>query len=955
MNLVDCEVVFNMCVVFNLFITCMNSFQFSLSFFSPHIYETHSVNRTRALKKLNTFAEDVTNSGMFHFSYPIRALPDLPCGHSSIFLDLQTVQQHPTLHSSTNTSTHTLTHTYTTTLLPLTESNRIHAAALFKDVLCGPVLKIFHDPVEKCRALAVTIFRLFVNAASEGECAWLFADLTPVVRERVAGDNIEPAEELRLELLQLLTVVLNHTTAVDPEAIVVQVGSGAIQDIVSKSAADAFPDIKILISEFVVTVAGVVGASALPPSKKEEHFAKMAKSILPNVAHQRSKVRQSTLRAVSALIRAHRSFSQWVSDIFPSIAALQYDHNPSVRKALVEESALWVQEIQGEKRCMADILLLVLSGISDEIPDIQTTAIQKIEELGENMSSTGLGGPQPKEEGDGGSSTSLMEIEEDETNSSLIQNAPPEMLHPFSSPPSESSQRLVRSCLKELLTTTVHDVSGWKESIRSRATGALQIVLLFAGDRSIAFVEPLLQGFYKGLQDDDNAIIQSTLRCASTFGYFVDTDAYVTSSLTYLQGANSDPAAQARCLVVLKAFVDGDTSESLAPHVHRICVALSSADVCSYSTSAVRIHVLNALSAVLSKTTSETLQSTKDEDGEEKMGQQFPSSPLGAAFWAILQVDAVEDAAGQEASHRLLASFAEKVGLSTLDLYDRFFLDAFKTILGPNPENIKWKETSIERTNFVCLMDRGSRAVNNHVEVVLPIVMHLAGQEQHVTVRADSLSILRHLLSSSTIAWSSWGVLLLRDAFLPNTVWKAGKAAAALRLQAVSCIRALLAANLLNATELNAIREGVVPVLLSNLDDDDFPVRVEVIHSLRLYLDASGVPLFADGAFEVQTEVLKRLDDSRDEIRLAALQTLEVIIRCSLPPRGEYDTSGERIGALLKALLIHLDDTNVDVQEGAFTALSTLKPYDTPSFTAAVEGARGVHRSPVYLDRLLAL
>jgi hypothetical protein len=59
----------------------------------------------------------------------------------------------------------------------------------------------------------------------------------------------------------------------------------------------------------------------------------------------------------------------------------------------------------------------------------------------------------------------------------------------------------------------------------------------------------------------------------------------------------------------------------------------------------------------------------------------------------------------------------------------------------------------------------------------------------------------------------------------------------------------------------------------------------------------------------IYRELLKRLDDSSDDIRLDACQTLAVFMR--IVP-ADYDRNHYKY--LLRGLLVHLDDTNPSIQ-----------------------------------------
>jgi hypothetical protein len=113
---------------------------------------------------------------------------------------------------------------------------------------------------------------------------------------------------------------------------------------------------------------------------------------------------------------------------------------------------------------------------------------------------------------------------------------------------------------------------------------------------------------------------------------------------------------------------------------------------------------------------------------------------------------------------------------------------------------------------------------------------------------------------------------------------------------------------------------------------------------------AVGPSLSADELGSIRQELLRRLDDSSNAIRVAACSTLRVYLSC-LPPPLLDDTAA---GQLASSVLVHMDDPDPAVQEagcGVLEALAVAAPGAVRDRAAA---AAGVHRSRVYLDRVLA-
>lgn len=160
----------------------------------------------------------------------------------------------------------------------------------------------------------------------------------------------------------------------------------------------------------------------------------------------------------------------------------------------------------------------------------------------------------------------------------------------------------------------------------------------------------------------------------------------------------------------------------------------------------------------------------------------------------------------------------------------------------------------------------------------------------------------------------------------------------------------------------------IQPILVNCLDDDDLSVRLCTVDLVgRMLSDnlvvtqiteappssssttAALAYMMADDYKMLYTELIKRMDDSRDEVRIRAAAALTAWISCvDAWEKGNIDTTPadaatassvyvekelDRIHweALLKGLLIHLDDTNTSVQVKKILKIIGLQPIQPSS------------------------
>lgn len=115
---------------------------------------------------------------------------------------------------------------------------------------------------------------------------------------------------------------------------------------------------------------------------------------------------------------------------------------------------------------------------------------------------------------------------------------------------------------------------------------------------------------------------------------------------------------------------------------------------------------------------------------------------------------------------------------------------------------------------------------------------------------------------------------------------------------------------------------------------------------------AVGCNLETEELVEVQQELLKRLDDSNDTIRVAACHTLVQLH----PWLSAHPSLLEKnaLRALACKVLVHMDDENLEVQEAACNVLQSLAALAPEVIQECAHAAKGVHRSTIYLEKVLA-
>lgn len=107
--------------------------------------------------------------------------------------------------------------------------------------------------------------------------------------------------------------------------------------------------------------------------------------------------------------------------------------------------------------------------------------------------------------------------------------------------------------------------------------------------------------------------------------------------------------------------------------------------------------------------------------------------------------------------------------------------------------------------------------------------------------------------------------------------------------------------------------QDLLTQLQSTLDDDLRDTRLLSCRLLRQLLTQIGRSVDRDYLHQFYPCLLKRLDDSSDDVRLAASQAFSVYMQCF---SADYDVAMYRahLEAIYQGLLVHLDDQNPAIQ-----------------------------------------
>jgi hypothetical protein len=227
---------------------------------------------------------------------------------------------------------------------------------------------------------------------------------------------------------------------------------------------------------------------------------------------------------------------------------------------------------------------------------------------------------------------------------------------------------------------------------------------------------------------------------------------------------------------------------------------------------------------------------------------------------------------------------------------------------------------------------------------------------QQVDRRLSLLALVETLVR--TAATSDWmcaphlrkhSEAILSQIVVPNLIWRGGRVESAIRKVAMAIGYAVLKAGAVESETLFKTATDIVPLIISHLDDSDTTCRLIACPALQILFERLRGSFSAQSVLEMYPKLLKRLDDSCDEVRIEVLESLRSFFQCGPP---SYFL-GTLIDYSLDQLFIHLDDPSPDIQSAVMSTILSTLTIDKELIRKKAEACRSIHRTSILCDQIL--
>lgn len=771
------------------------------------------------------------------------------------------------------------------------------------EAMLKPLIKLFADPAEKVRELSIGLITEISKTVTT--VITMLPYVVPAIVTRIGAAHVEEdSEEVRLLLVTLISVLV-----VQGKKAVALYMDEFIQVLV-KGVVDPFPDVKKACCECVVSIAETI------PERFHMGSKPLHKPLIITLGFNHSKVRMKAIRAIEALCLHGENTA--INDFMVPLAQKTMDSSPGVRKALYTAVGSWMLDLKDRYSFWYKLLTLMLNGVHDEVPEIRKLCVEKFH----------AGGRQ-------------WEKENEEEIKDLVDFGLPE----DSDRPPLGCRILVEREFSKILPGLMKDICDWTVEIRLQSAGLLKTLLEYCEAKATMHFEKTLGCLLKAVRDEDDRIASLVVDCAEICGKHTDAKMWYDMIVPRLSSAGLTVSEQVAYLIVVGALLRGSDKAKTADHLTGIMKATSSENVSGVqnmeSIDELFLLVRDALDTA---------------DQADAMSAELSYN----TFLTMINALAMSGGRAKADFDENMATLARLMKIEVADVYAEHMATVLDELAA---SHATWNKYTFERTIFETVLTLGGGALGDSLDIIMEVFYVNFDPEKDPEMRLSFFALLARLLGNSAAGLNSTGKFkyaeeVILKIVVPNCIWKNGRIPAAIRTSTCLCMWALLQSGMATQADLSSSLPTLLPQMVACMDDDYEETRHTVCNVIEQLLvvckdaftqDTTGY----DKLHSLYLELLKRLDDNSDAIRLAALKAWLALAKCMT--HRPYDRSLYRAHseAIFKGLLIHLDDTNESIQMAVHGVLQEFGPVNPDLMKMQINEARPKHRTPAFCDALL--
>lgn len=302
-----------------------------------------------------------------------------------------------------------------------------------------------------------------------------------------------------------------------------------------------------------------------------------------------------------------------------------------------------------------------------------------------------------------------------------------------------------------------------------------------------------------------------------------------------------------------------------------------------------------------------------------------------------------------EKSKVLLELLAKTENLESMDeLYDKH-IPSVLTEIQDAPES--WTVSSNEFLIFQACITQARLTTYRSLRLIHPIFKKTTHADSDKKLQLKQFMSLSYYLQEwekpveeeTAKAFINFANVILEKVIMPGLVWTAGHSAEAIRTASLCCLCTLLSKIVNNCENVDKIVLGkddnnekekqfsislehfgwlfekVKPILVGLMEDDAYKIRLYSLQAMCLVFNIGQALSYIteEHIHNISPDIVTRLEDTHDEVRLAAIEALREIWKV-LPKDYDLPFYYVHIEYVYSKMLTHLDDPGQKFQQYAF-------------------------------------
>lgn len=263
-----------------------------------------------------------------------------------------------------------------------------------------------------------------------------------------------------------------------------------------------------------------------------------------------------------------------------------------------------------------------------------------------------------------------------------------------------------------------------------------------------------------------------------------------------------------------------------------------------------------------------------------------------------------------------------------------------------------WECGSEGRSQFRNLIVRSGSGIKAYWDQVIDVLVVNSARDKDNEVRYDMLVVLDAIVSCQDLKEfvRKTGKIILNKIITPTCSWKVGSSSVQIRISSLICLQKVLESQSLDDTTLWECWENFFQGVKGCMDDDwDYELRLSGVNCITPMLKNYSKTFPTKCLSEVQDELIKRLDDSLDTIRILVSEPLKLALNIFISTNKAF----ESLEKYTKILFLHLDDDNPSIQSRMLEVLGLLYDWKQDQVHSIALEKQAKQRHPELIEILI--